>query len=120
MKVAITTLGRDLNTMVSPVFGRSPILTLVDLDENTIKKVHAIENPAQHEKGAGNMVAQLIVDYNAEVVISGEMGPIAFHTLKNAGIKVYKFANVNVGKNIKRLIEGKLEEVTSLASGYPK
>jgi predicted Fe-Mo cluster-binding NifX family protein len=120
LKLAITSEGKDLNSSISPVFGRSPIIILVDLDEKEIKNFHAIENPTLYEEGTGNLAAQLIVNYDVDILISGEMGPIVFHILKNAGIKVYKSASMNVEKNITRLIEGKLKEVTSLASGYPK
>jgi predicted Fe-Mo cluster-binding NifX family protein len=120
LKVAVTAMEKNLNSKVSPVFGRSPDFIVVDLEEDEIKGVFAIENPAKYEKGAGNMAAQFMVDHDINVVISGEMGPVAFHILKNAGIKVYKIASVNVEKNLRRLKEGNLNEITSLSSGYPK
>lgn len=120
MKVAITTTGKDLKSNVSSVFGRSPDFVVIDLEGDEIKSLSGIENPVKSEKGAGNLAAQFMVDHSIEVLISGEMGPVAFHILKNAGIRVYKVAPLNVEKNVKKLTEGRLREVKSLASGYPK
>lgn len=120
MKIAITTEEKGLNSNVSPVFGRSPYITIVDLENNEIIKETVIENPFRLEKGAGNMVAQFLADNGIDILISGEMGPVAFHILKNAEINVYKAASVNVDDNLKRLTGNKLKEVTSLSSGYPK
>jgi predicted Fe-Mo cluster-binding NifX family protein len=120
LKLAVTSKEKDLNSSISPIFGKSPYLILVDLDENEIKRFKAIENPVKYEKGSGNLLAQLIVENEIESVICGEMGPVAFLILKGAGIKVYKFAPMNVEKNITRFMDNKLNKITSLASGYPK
>lgn len=77
-----------------------------------------LENPAKNEKGAGNLAAQFMVDHKVEALISGKLGPVAFHILKNAGIKVYKITSGNVENNLKRFIEDKLEEITSLSGGF--
>ena len=120
MKIAITTLERNIDSNISPVFGRSPYIIIVELCNNEIKKINTFENPARSEKGAGNLAAEFLVKKGIKVLISGEMGPIAFHILKNNDITVYKGASLNAVKNVKLLINGKLKEVTSLSSGYPK
>ena len=120
MKVAITTTGKDLKSSVSQLFGRSSDFIVVNLEDDEIKVLSATPNPVKYEKGAGNLAAQLMVEHQIEVLISGEMGPVAFHILKNAGIRVYKGSRVDVEKNLKHLMEGRLKEVTSLSSGYPK
>ncbi len=119
LKIAITTIGREFKSNISPVFGRSPYILIVDTDNNEIRSVTDIENPARFEKGAGNLASEFLVKQGIETLISGEMGPIAFHILKNNGITVYKAASVDAEKNIKLLFKGKLKEVTSLSSGYP-
>lgn len=85
------------------MFGRSPNFVIVDLEDGQIKNVFAVDNPAKNERGAGNMAALFMVDNKVETLISGELGPVAFQMLKNAGIKVYKIASVNVEKNLKPL-----------------
>lgn len=66
------------------------------------------------------MAAQFIVDHEVKALISGELGPIAFHILKNAGIKVYKIIPGTVENNLKQLKKGKLEEITSISHGFPR
>jgi predicted Fe-Mo cluster-binding NifX family protein len=120
MKIAITTQGIGLNSEISPVFGRSPYIIFLELENNEIMMETAIENPARLEKGAGNLLADFLSNNRVEVVISGEMGPVAFYILKNESIRVYKGAAFNAAKNLELLTSGKLKEVTSLSSGYPK
>ncbi len=120
MKLAVTSTGKNLNSNASLLFGRNPYFIIVELENGEIKDAMAIKNPAKNEKGAGNVAAQFMVDNNVKIVIGGELGPIAFLLLKNAGIKLYKITSLNVEKNLKRFNEGKLDEITSLSSGYPK
>ena len=119
MKVAITTEKIGLNSNVSQVFGRSPYITIVNLENNEIKKETTIENPVKHEKGAGNLLADYLVKKEIDTIISKKMGPVAFYILQNAGITVYKSSALNATKNLKLLDEGKLKEVTTISSGYP-
>ena len=119
MKIAITTEKKGLNSNLSPVFGRSPYITIVNSGNNEIKKEISIENPVRFEKGAGNLLAEFLVNKRIDTLISGEMGPVAFYILQNAGITVYKASPLNARKNLKLLNEDKLKEVTSLSSGYP-
>jgi len=74
-----------LDDMVSPMFGRCPIYTIVDidLDQKEIKEVSTENNPAmQAMGGAGIQAAQLIGNLGAKVVISGNFGPNAFIALQ--------------------------------------
>ena len=120
MKIAITSTGLNLKSNVSPVFGRSPNFIFADLEDGEIRNVLPIENPAKNERGAGNLAAQFIIDQGIEALILGELGNVAFGILKNAGIKIYKISPGSVEKNLKYFKEGKLEEVTSASSGFPR
>lgn len=119
MKVAIPSIGFDLESDVSQVFGRSPNFIIANLENDEIKDISPVENPARNERGAGNLAAQFIVDQGIEALISGELGNIAFGILRNAGIKIYKINPGNVETNLKQFKENKLEEVTSASSGFP-
>jgi predicted Fe-Mo cluster-binding NifX family protein len=119
MKIAVTSTGNNLNSEVSSVFGRCPYFIVADMEDDEIKEISSVENPARNERGAGNIAAQFIVDRGVEILISGELGPIAFNILKNAEIKTYKLESGNVKTNLKLFNEGKLEEITSPTSGGP-
>jgi predicted Fe-Mo cluster-binding NifX family protein len=92
----------------------------VNLDEGKIINRTVTENPARFEKGAGNMTADFLVNQDIDILISGEMRPIAFYLLRKAGIMVYKAASVSAAKNLNRFTKGKLKEITTISSGYPK
>ncbi len=119
MKVAIGAANYGLDSSVSEIFGRSSAFIFVDLEDGEIKEISIIENPVKNESGAGNNSAQIMVDNKVEILISGKLGPTAFHILKRAGIKVYKGVNGNVERNLKRFNQGKLEEITTLSGGFP-
>ena len=119
MKIAFGSVNYSLDSPASEIFGRSSAFIIADLDKDKIKSINVIENPVKNEFGAGNTAAQFIADHEVNVLISGKLGPVSFHILKNAGIKVYKVSSGSVEKNLKRFIEGKLEEITSLSGGFP-
>ena len=119
-KLAVTAMGKDLDSNVSPVFGRCPYNILVLIEDGEFKDVQAIDNPVKNEKGAGNLAAQIMENIEIEALISGDMGPVAFHILRNAGIKLYKTGAFKVRQNLKLYLEGRLNEIKSHSSGYPQ
>lgn len=119
MKIAITSTGLTLQSNVSDVFGRSPNFIIIDLENDEIVNISPIENPAKNERGAGNLAAQFIIDQGVETLILGELGNVAFGILRNAGIKIYKIRSGSVEKNLKYFEESKLDEITSVSSGFP-
>ena len=119
MKVAITSTGLNMESNVSMVFGRSPDFIIMDIENSETSNVLPIENPAKDKMGAGNLAAQFLIDHGVEALILGELGNVAFGILRNAGIKIYKISPGSVEKNIKYFKEGKLEEITSVSSGFP-
>lgn len=119
MKIVVTSTGDNLDSNISPVFGRSPEFIIANLENSEIKDVSSMTNPAKNERGAGNIAAQFMVDNEVKALISGKLGPVAFNILKSAGIKVYKITSGNVETNLKLFSEGKLEEITTPAAGGP-
>jgi len=136
MKIATASTGYDMDSPVSTILGTSTSFIIVDIKNGEIKEVSVIKNPrklrfggvknhifnsyAKNKSGSGSIAAQLMVDNEVNVLITGKLGPVAFHILKNAGIKVYKFVPGSVETNLKRFIGYKLEEVTSLSGGFPE
>ena len=120
MKIAVTSTGKELNSDVSYFFGRSPEFIIINLENNEIIDVKPVLNPAKNERGAGNIAAQFIIDQGVEALILGELGNVAFGILRNADIKIYKIKPGDVKNNLKSFKEGKLEEITSVSSGFPE
>lgn len=119
MKVAIGSAGYNLDFPVSGIFGRSSAFIIIDLENGEIKDVFIIKNPVKNKSGSGNICAQILVENKVEILISGKLGPTAFHALKKAGIEVYKRTNGSGNANLKLFARGKLKEVTTLSGGFP-
>jgi len=111
VKVAITSQGDSLDAQVDLRFGRCPYFIIVDLKE---KKIEAVPNPASDATGgAGPQATQTIADKDVETVITGNVGPNAFKTLKAANIKIFQGAFGTVKETLTKYELGELEELSN-------
>jgi predicted Fe-Mo cluster-binding NifX family protein len=86
-KVAITSEGPGLESKVDGRFGRAAGFVLVDLETMALDY---LENGASQalSQGAGIQAAEMVAQAGAKAVLTGFVGPKAFHALKAAGIQV--------------------------------
>ncbi|MDH4222285.1 MAG: NifB/NifX family molybdenum-iron cluster-binding protein [candidate division Zixibacteria bacterium] len=111
MKVAITSQGDNLNAQVDTRFGRCAYFVIVDLEE---RKIEAVPNPASDATGgAGPQAAQAIADKGVGAVITGNVGPNAFQTLRAANIKIYQGAFGTVQETLTKYEIGELQELSN-------
>jgi len=108
MIIAITSTGEELGDNVDPRFGRAACFLIGDTEKMDFC-VMKNENVAAGE-GAGVSSARLVVDAGARVVITGNCGPNAEHTLRAAGVKLYTGAKGTVAEAIEFYRNGKLTE----------
>jgi predicted Fe-Mo cluster-binding NifX family protein len=87
MKIAITSLGQDLNSEIDPRFGRAAYIVIVDTVNNNVQTLDNSDN-VNAFKGAGIQAAAMLSKSGAKVLLTGYCGPNAFKTLQAAGIKV--------------------------------
>jgi predicted Fe-Mo cluster-binding NifX family protein len=86
-KVLVSSQGRDLDSQVDPRFGRAANYIVIDMDT---MEFTAIDNSAGRSlgHGAGIQAAETAANSGAEVVLSGFVGPKAYHALSAAGIRI--------------------------------
>jgi len=109
MKICICATGPDLNSQISPIFGRCPYFLIIDSESKEFK---AIPNQAvQSGKGAGVAASQLVVSEGAIIVICGNFGPNAFSVLQMSGIKIYPGVfDLTVKETLDKYNKGELKE----------
>jgi len=108
MKIAITTMGKTLDSQVDPRFGRAACFIVVDPEEAGFS---VIENKSVDAAGgAGVSAAKAVIDAGAEAVLTGNCGPNAERTLRAAGVKLYTSVTGTVGQAIELFKGGKLTE----------
>lgn len=114
MKVAVTSTGSDLDSMLDERFGRCKYFIFIDPET---KEFEAVENKYMGDAhGAGVQVAQFIVDEGASALITGNVGPNALKVLKESGIEVYAASSMSVKEAVENYIHGKLTKVFSPAT----
>jgi len=106
MKIAVTANGADLDAPASPVFGRCPMVILVDTET---MQYEAVANPAVSAGGgAGVQAAQFVVERGAQAVVTGNVGPNAFGVFQAAGTPVYLFKGGTVQQAVEAYKGGRL------------
>ncbi len=96
MKICITSTDENLESAVSPRFGRCPYFLIVDTES---KEVEVIENSSNRaSRGAGVGAAQRVSEAGCDVVIAGNVGPNALFALERFGIKAYTGAAGKTGE----------------------
>ena len=87
MKICICASGSDLDSQISPAFGRCAYFLIINSETEKFK---VVPNEAVHAgRGVGVSAAQVVSSEKVEAVICGNFGPNAFLVLQNSGIKIY-------------------------------
>jgi len=110
MKIVITSNGPDVDSPMSPIFGRCPMFLFLEDDADAFE---AVENPAlDAHGGAGIQAAQFVVDQGAKALITGRVGPNAMDVLMAADIPVYIFQGDTPRQALAAYQAGRLEQQT--------
>lgn len=99
MRIFITSQTSDVNSKMDLRFGRCKFFHIYDTET---KKSQVVENPAMNAAGgAGIQAANFVLDNNADVLITGHIGPNASMIINKTNIKTYS----SVEKEISEIIE---------------
>lgn len=114
MKVAITAGGKNLNSPVDRVFGRTRWFVIADQDGGNHEVLENSQN-VNAAQGAGIQAAQRMADQSVDVVLTGNVGPNAYRALEAASIKVFQFGSdtLTISDALAAWKEGRLQEVTA-------
>jgi predicted Fe-Mo cluster-binding NifX family protein len=107
MKICVTSQGDNLDSQLDPRFGRCKYFLFVD--EDTLD-FEAIENPnIDATGGAGIQSGQLVASKGVDTVLTGNVGPNAFETLKGAGVNVVTGLSGRIKDAIEKYKKGEVE-----------
>jgi len=98
-----------LNSQVSAHFGRCPYYTLVEIEDDEIKKVSNVENPYYISHGKPGLAPNFIKQQGAEVIIAGGMGPRAIEFFNQLGIEAVTGASGRIADVINSYLKGNLQ-----------
>jgi predicted Fe-Mo cluster-binding NifX family protein len=87
MKIAITAMGKGLDSQMDPRFGGARYILIADQEGSILETLDNSQN-VNAMRGAGIQTAKILADRKVDVLMTGHCGSNAFTTLKAAGIKV--------------------------------
>jgi len=109
MKIFITAQTNEANSKMDSRFGRCRFFHVYDTET---KKIQVLENPGFDAMGgAGIQTANFILDNNANILITGHLGPNANKIIKNSDVKVFMSEKENISEIIEDYINNKLNEL---------
>lgn len=116
MKIAVSTTGNTLESMMDQRFGRAAFFLIVDSETMNFE---AFDNTAAASAGgAGITSAQTVIDKGVEAVITGNVGPNAMSVLNAAEIAIYRGVSVSVKQNIEEFKKGALERIDNAVASH--
>jgi len=108
MKIAVTSIGKDLISDMDTRFGRAKYFILVDPRTLEYDVIDNKQN-LNLSQGAGIQAARNVAALNVEAVITGNVGPKAFSALTAANISIYIGATGSVRDAVEQLKASKLD-----------
>jgi len=110
LRIAITAEGDTKGCEVDARFGRASYIIVYD---DSTKRYEYLSNELNLNavQGAGIQTASHVAAAHCEAVLTGHVGPKAFHALNSAGIRVYTNVSGSVERAVARFAAGELVAV---------
>ena len=106
MKIAVSSMGKDLNSQIEPRFGRSDFFIIVETEDMSFE---AFDNESVGlSSGAGIQTASFISSKGVKAVLTGNCGPKAMQALTAGGIEVFTGESGTVKEAVERFKNGNL------------
>jgi predicted Fe-Mo cluster-binding NifX family protein len=118
MKIAISSAGNDLSAQVDQRFGRAKGFIIYNEADGSFEYIdNSISLNAT--QGAGIQASKTIINSEAEILITGNVGQKAFKALSESRIQIYTGVRGAIKDVIELLISNKLkkaEEATVISN----
>jgi len=102
--------NKGTDSLVSDHFGRAEKIIFLKVEGNEIKDYYVKSNPNRgKEKRAGLNTALFVMKEKIDIIITKEMGPISFHTLRDNVVDVLIGKGENVQEVIDNFFKGELK-----------
>lgn len=115
MRICVTTTADNLDANVDPRFGRCKHFLIIDTDSMNAEPISNESMTAFG--GAGIQAAQTVAKKDVDVVITGNIGPNAFQTLRAAGIEIITGASGNVKEVVEKFKKGEFKKTSDPTVG---
>jgi len=113
MKIAVSSSGKNLDSLIDPRFGRCAYFLMVETDDMSFE---IFDNQSiSFGGGAGIQSAQFISSKGAKAVITGNCGPNAVKTLTAAGIEVF-LGNTGIVREVLQKFKNRKLTPTNIAN----
>jgi len=111
VRLAVSSAGPDLDSLVDGRFGRCAYFVVVDTE--TLECEAAPNSAAAQASGAGIAAAQLLARCGAQGVVAAQLGPNAHQALSAGGMVLYQALGGTVRDNVQAHQEGRLPLLAS-------
>lgn len=116
LKVAVASQGQGgLDDVVSPMFGRCPTFTIVDIENGGIKGVNVVPNQAASAmRGAGIAAVQTLASLGVNAILAGRFGPNAYAACNQSGIQMVEAQpGTRIRDAVQSFISGRLRTISA-------
>ncbi|MCD6225473.1 cation diffusion facilitator family transporter [bacterium] len=101
-----------LDVPVAERFGKAPFLLFVNLKKDKVKGFYFLKNPYLSQKvRVGLALAKLVVKQKSDILLTPEIGEIAFHVLRSNLVDVYRLKGKTAKEVVGNFLAGKLRLV---------
>lgn len=115
--IVVATTEGGLDDRVSPVFGRAPTFTVVEVEGNEIRGSEVVANPFKDSgSGAGIQAAQLVAHRAPRAALAGNFGPNVSGVFSAAGIELVPVSEMTVREAVVAYTSGKVTPSPGTAS----
>lgn len=103
---------KGLESQVFPKFARAPYFLFVNLKKKNLVGYYILKNPFKYKKTkAGFVVAKLITKQKSDILITNQIGEIAFYTLRDQLFDIYYASSKTAKQSINQFNKGRLKQL---------